>query len=156
MTTRFLAPLLAALVLLVPSTAGAAIVHAQSDASGLGHELAWTLDYDTASRALTVDVTHTRNDGSPAISDPPLAVLVMVQPNGQQRPFNLNSTAVTLGVADGFADGTVVQPLVASSDGLPGVLNKGPQTYNIPGGLRVSANRAGLIDFRTLYTPPGG
>lgn len=145
---------LAALLLTVPSTAGAATVHAESGASGLGYDLLWSLDYDTVTNDLSITVTHTRFGGLPQLADPEKAVIVLVRPNGTERPFNVNSADVTLGADDGFPDGTVVTPVRASTDGQPGIINKGTQTYtNIAS--RVSANRANLIDFRTIYLPPG-
>jgi hypothetical protein len=122
--------------LAAPATAGAAIVHAESGAGARNHKLLWTLDYDTATDNLTIDATHTQFDGSPAIGDPQEADIVLVRPNGQERVFNLLT-------------------IVAVSDGLPGILNKGPQTYtNVP--LRIPPGRASLIEIRTEYTPPLG
>lgn len=126
----------AALLLLVPSTASAAIVHAEGGAGASGHKLLWALDYDTVTDQLQVAVTHTKFNGSAAIGQPQVANLVLVRPNGQERTFNLLT-------------------VVASTDGQPGILNKGLQTYqNIA--TRISANRAALIEFRTEYTPPVG
>jgi hypothetical protein len=132
--------ILTALILLsalaVPSAARAATVTASGGAGGNNHKLLWELSYDTVTNDLTIDVTHTKFDGSAPIGDPQVANLVLVRPNGQERSFNLLT-------------------VVASSDGLPGIINKGPQTYeNIA--TRVSANRASLIEFRTEYTPPLG
>jgi hypothetical protein len=122
--------------LAVPSAARAATVTASGGAGGNNHKLLWELSYDTVTNDLTIDVTHTKFDGSAPIGDPQVANLVLVRPNGQERSFNLLT-------------------VVASSDGLPGIINKGPQTYeNIA--TRVSANRASLIEFRTEYTPPLG
>lgn len=138
---------------LIPSTAEAAIVHAESGAGGLGHELLWQLDYNTTTDDLTVNITHTRFGGLPQLAPPRTAVIVLVRPNGTERPFNVGATAVTLNSDDGFPDGTVVNPLRAPSDNQFGLINKGPQTFpNIAS--RVSANRANLIDFRTVYLPP--
>lgn len=122
--------------LAAPATAGAAIVHAEAGAGGHGHQLLWQLDYNTVTDDLVINVTHTKFDGSPAIGAPQQANLVLVRPNGTERAFNLLT-------------------VVASSDGQPGIINKGPQTYpNIA--TRVSATRANLIEFRTEYTPPLG
>jgi hypothetical protein len=122
--------------LIVPSTAGAAIVHAESAAGARGHVLRWALDYDAVTDDLTIDVTHTKFDGSAAIGDPQVANLVLIRPNGQERSFNLLT-------------------VVAVSDGLPGIINKGPQTYSNVA-TRIPPGRASLIEFRTEYTPPLG
>lgn len=122
--------------LAVPSTAGAAIVHADSAAGGHGHVLRWSLDYDTVTDDLTVNVTHTKFDGSAAIGAPQEADLVLVRPNGTERTFNLMTVA-------------------GGQNPAPGVINEGVQVFpNIA--TRVSANRANLIEFRTEYTPPLG
>lgn len=126
----------AAVALIAPSTASAVIVHADSASGGHGHVLRWSLDYDTVTDDLTVNVTHTRFDGSPAIGDPQQADLILVRPNGTERTFNLL---------------TVNNPV----DGLPGIVNDGPLTYpNIA--TRVSPRRSSLIEFRTDYVPPVG
>jgi len=124
-------------LVLAPSMAQAAIVHAEGGAGARNHMLLWTLDYDTVTRAVTLDVTHTKFDGSAAIGDPQQADIILIRPNGQEQDFNLL---------------TLVNPV----DGQPNVLNDGPLTFNVPGGLRVSANRASLIEFRTEYVPPLG
>lgn len=126
----------AALTLLIPASASAAIVHAEAGAGGRGHMLLWQLDYDTVTDDLTINVTHTKFDGSPAIGMPQVANLVLVRPNGQTRTFNLL---------------TVNNPV----DGQPNIINDGPVTFpNIA--TRVSANRAAAIEFQTEYTPPAG
>ena len=132
--------ILTALILIValvaPQAAGAAIVHAEGGAGARNHMLLWTLDYDTVTDDLTVNATHTKFDGSPAIGDPQVANLVLIRPNGQERVFNLLT-------------------VVAASDGLPGIINKGPQTYaNVQ--TRIPPGRASMIEFRTEYTPPFG
>lgn len=132
----FLTALVIFTALAVPSTAGAAIVNAEGGAGARGHKLLWSLSYDTVTDDLTINVTHTRFDGSAAIGAPQEADLVLVRPNGQARVFNLLT-------------------VIASTDGQPGIINKGLQTYpNIA--TRVSANRASQIEFRTEYTPPVG
>lgn len=122
--------------LIVPSTAGAAIVNAEGGSGARGHKLLWTLSYDTVTDDLTIDVTHTKFDGSPAVGAPQEADLVLIRPNGAEREFNLLT-------------------VVAASDGQPGIINKGPQTYeNVA--TRIPPGRASLIEFRTEYTPPLG
>jgi hypothetical protein len=126
----------AALTLLIAPTASAVTVHAEDAAGSRGHVLRWSLDYDTVTDDLVVNITHTKFDGSAAIGDPQVANLILVRPNGQERTFNLL---------------TVNNPV----DGQPGILNDGPLTYpNIA--TRVSPRRSQLIEFRTEYTPPVG
>lgn len=128
---------LAALMLAAPSTAGAATVHAEGSAGARGHMLRWVLDYDTVTRDIVLDAVHTRFDGTAPLGDPQEADIVVIRPNGQETTVNLL---------------TLENPV----DGEPGVINDGPLTFNLPGGLRVSANRAAAIEFRTEYTPPLG
>lgn len=136
MRKPFLTVLVLLTALIVPSTAGAAIVHAEAGAGARGHMLLWALDYDTVTDDLSISVTHTKFDGSPAIGAPQQANLVLVRPNGQERVFNL------LTVPGG-------------QNPAPGIINEGVQVFpNIA--TRVSANRAQLIEFRTEYTPPLG
>lgn len=145
----------AALIFLLPSAAQAAIVHAEGGAGSRGHMALWQLDYDTVSNDLTITATHTKFDGSPAIGEPQKCVIVLIRPNGQERPFNIAASTVTLGAADGFPENTVVNALRAPSDNQFGLLNKGPQTFqNIAS--RVSADRASLLEFRMIYVPPAG
>lgn len=129
--------LAAATLLAAPSTAGAAIVHAEGSAGARGHMLRWALDYDTLSKDVTLDAVHTRFDGTAPLGMPQEADLVVIRPNGQETTINLL---------------TLENPV----DGEPNVINDGPLTFNLPGGLRVSANRAAAIEFRTEYTPPVG
>lgn len=142
-----LAATLAALAI-APSTAGAAIVHANGGSLARGYFLAWEVDYDTVAQTITVDAEQTLA-GQPVNDAPVRAVVTLTAPSGAFRRFNLGPTTATLD------DGTTVDPLIAKSDGLPGILNKGSQTYAVPQGLRVSANRAAAIDFGTDYLPPG-
>jgi hypothetical protein len=137
--------------LAVPSTASAAIVHIDGGASGHGFATVWHADFNTVSKDVTIDATYTLIDGSPTASQPQRELVILTQPNGVQRAFNFGPTASTATFDDNST--AVIQPLVAVSDGQPGILNKGPQTYNLPTGLRVSANRAGLIDFETDFLP---
>jgi hypothetical protein len=129
--------LAAALMLAVPSTSRAAIVEANGGAGARNHKLLWSLSYDTSTKDVTLDVTHTQFDGSPAIGDPQQADIVVIRPNGQEQDFNLL---------------TLRNPV----DGQPGVINDGPLVFSIPGGLRVSPDRAAILEFRTEYTPPLG
>jgi hypothetical protein len=140
-----------AVALIVPSTAGAAVVLIQGGASGHGFATVWTANYDTVAKAITVDATYTQINGAQTNLLPAKDIIILTQPNGVQRAFGLGpTTATTI-----FDDDSVVSvdPLTAKSDGQPGILNKGPQTYSLPAGLRISANRAGLIDFETDFLP---
>jgi hypothetical protein len=120
--------------LVVPSTAGAAIVNASGGAGAAGHMLLWSLEYDTVTDDLAVDVTHTRFDGSAASGPPQEANLVLVRPNGTERVFNLMTVP-------------------GGQNPAPGVINEGVQVFpNIA--TRVSPRRSNLIEFRTEYTPP--
>lgn len=148
---KFIAPLVAALGLLAPSTAGAAIVHANGGSLAHGYFLAWEVDYDTVAQTITVDAEQTvAATGQATNAAPVRAVVTLTAPNGAFRRFNLGPNTATLD------DTTTVDPLTAKSDGLPGILNKGSQTYSVPQGLRVSANRAAAIDFDTDYLPITG
>jgi hypothetical protein len=150
---RLLVTALAAVALAAPSTAGAATVDFSTGSTGRGMDLEVQGSFDTTAKTVTLQAEYGTVDGQVSQTDPQKGVLVATQPNGVERPFNLTATSITLGSDDGFPNGTVADPLTAKSDGLPGIINKGPQTYSLPGGLRVSANRAGLIDFRLLLLP---
>jgi hypothetical protein len=142
-------PLLLVTMLVASPTAGAAVVHSEFGAFAHGVLQHTVLDYDSTAKTITVDATQTRNDS--VDQDVPVRdVITLTLPNGASRLFNFGSAVATL--ADGV---TTVDPLVAPSDGQPGILNKGPQTFNVPGGLRISANRAALIEFGTDFVPAG-
>jgi hypothetical protein len=126
----------AVLAFALPASAQAATVRAEGGAGSRGHMLMWQLDYDTATDDLSINVTHTKFDGSAPVGAPQEANLVLVRPNGQERVINLMT-------------------IPGGQNAAPGVINEGVQVFpNVA--TRVSANRANLIDFRTEYTPPVG
>jgi hypothetical protein len=133
---KLILTILAAGLLAAPSSASAVLVHAESASGGHGHVLRWALDYDTVTDDLSINVTHTKFDGSPAIGAPQQADLVLVRPNGTERTFNLMTVPGGQNLA-------------------PGVINEGVQVFPSIA-TRVSASRASLIEFRTDYIPPLG
>lgn len=111
-----------------------ATVTADGGAGGNGHRLSWFINYNTVTDVVKLTVAHLRFDDSAASGPPLVARLNIVLVNGTTRTFNLLT-------------------LVASTDGQPGVINKGEQTYNGVS-VRVSNSRGNLIEFSTDYTPP--
>lgn len=111
---------------------------ASSGADAPGYHFEWLLLFDDTADTVTVTAVHTRRDGSPAPA-PQQAGLTLQINSGQAISLNLLTGQLTPG---GLFDGTAGN-----------MLNTGPRTRtNVR--LRVSANRAAMIDHSTQYQPP--
>jgi hypothetical protein len=143
-TLRFIAPLIAALALLIPSTAGAAIVHAEGGAGANGKIVLWTLDYDDVADTVTIDARYVFfGTDTPVGSDPTQAVLVLEPPAGQNVNVDLLTGHITRGSTDlGLFDPT----------GNPKLLDSGPRTRTNQK-LKVNVGRGRDISFSMLYAP---
>jgi len=127
-----LATLVVALAFAAP--AQAAVISASGGAGAGGHLLRWSFDYENVDKTLTLTATHTHFDGTPQDGLPQQAIVTLERNNGQLQAFDLLT-------------------ITASSDGQPGVINKGPQVFTDVN-LRVGAGRGQVLSFTTDYLPP--
>jgi len=123
-----------AVALSLAAPAGAEVVGFAGGASAGGHELIWEAQHDDVARTVVLTATHTQIGGLPQLGLPLRADIFVELNNGQPREFDLLTT-------------------VAPSDGQPGLINKGPQTFtNV--NLKVAQDRGRVISFTTEYVPP--
>jgi hypothetical protein len=125
-----------------------AIIANRYEASNHGHRLVLSVNVDTTARSVLVNAVYTQNDGSAPAADPQRALLNVTLTNGTVQSFNLGPTAVT-----SQDTGQTAQPMIAPSDGQPGLLNKGDETFtNVP--VRSAVDRGGAIDARLEFLGP--
>lgn len=135
-----------AALLLLAAPARADVVTASGGAGAGGHKVAWTLEFDDVADTVTIDAVHTRFSGDPQAGPPQTARINIVLPNGDRVACNL--LTARLESTDRPAWNNVLFDGSAAT-----MLNSGPRTRtNVR--LRVSANRARLIEFSTDYQPP--
>lgn len=113
-------------------------IQASSAAGGNGCRLDWELHFDDTANTVTVTATHTRFDGSSA-PDPQQAEITLVLNSSVNVSLNLLTGRLSNNQP---FDGTATK-----------IINSGPRTRtNVR--LRVSQERARLIEFSTSYLPP--